>query len=147
MFGTSAITAVTAQNTRAVTGVVTLDPAFVVAQVTAVVEDLSPAAVKTGMLAVGPTVEAVAELAARGLLPHLVVDPVLVSSTGQRLLDDAGIDAYRYAAAPAGRGGHAQPAGRRPSSPGARSPSSGQPRGHDRGRPRSSGRSAPARSS
>jgi hydroxymethylpyrimidine/phosphomethylpyrimidine kinase len=100
VFGTTALSAVTAQNTRAVTGVVTLDPAFVVAQVTAVVEDLAPAAVKTGMLALGPTVEAVAELAASGLLPHLVVDPVLVSSTGQRLLDDAGIDAYRSALLP-----------------------------------------------
>jgi hydroxymethylpyrimidine/phosphomethylpyrimidine kinase len=100
VFGTSALSAVTAQNTRAVAGVVTLDPGFVVAQVKAVVEDLSPAAVKTGMLAIGPTVEAVAGLAAEGLLPHLVVDPVLVSSTGHRLLDDDGIDAYRRSLLP-----------------------------------------------
>jgi len=95
VFGTCAVTAVTAQNTRAVTGVVVIEPAFVVAQIEAVVEDLAPRAVKTGMLATGATVAAVAALAARGLLAQLVVDPVLVSSTGQRLVDDEGLDAYR----------------------------------------------------
>ncbi len=95
VFGTSAVTAVTAQNTRAVIGVVVLDPDFVVAQIEAVLDDLAPAAVKTGMLAVGGIVHAVAGLAERGALPHLVVDPVLVSSTGHRLVDDDGIDAYR----------------------------------------------------
>jgi hydroxymethylpyrimidine/phosphomethylpyrimidine kinase len=95
VFGTSALSAVTAQNTTAVTGVVVLDPGFVVAQIEAVLSDLHPAAVKTGMLATGPIVTAVADLAAAGRLPHLVVDPVLVSSTGHRLLDDDGIDAYR----------------------------------------------------
>jgi hydroxymethylpyrimidine/phosphomethylpyrimidine kinase len=95
VFGTCAITAVTAQNTRAVTGVVVIDPAFVVAQIEAVVEDLAPSAVKTGMLASGATVAAVAAVAARGLLRQLVVDPVLVSSTGHRLVDDEGLDAYR----------------------------------------------------
>jgi hydroxymethylpyrimidine/phosphomethylpyrimidine kinase len=95
VFGTSAVTAVTAQNTRAVTGVVALDPAFVVAQIEAVLADLRPRAVKTGMLASGATVLAVAGLADRGAFELLVVDPVLVSSTGHRLVDDAGIDAYR----------------------------------------------------
>lgn len=95
VFGTSAITAVTAQNTRAVTGVVAIDPAFVVAQIEAVLDDLRPRAVKTGMLASGATVAAVAALAERGALERLVVDPVLVSSTGHRLVDDEGIHAYR----------------------------------------------------
>jgi hydroxymethylpyrimidine kinase/phosphomethylpyrimidine kinase len=95
VFGTTAITAVTAQNTREVIGVVTMDPAFVVAQIEAVLDDLSPRAVKTGMLATAATVAAVAALARRGALAQLVVDPVLVSSTGQALLEDAGVDAYR----------------------------------------------------
>ncbi len=95
VFGTSALSAVTAQNTTAVSGVVVLDPGFVVAQVEAVLSDLHPTAVKTGMLATGPIVAAVADLAAAGRLPHLVVDPVLVSSTGHRLVDDDGIEAYR----------------------------------------------------
>jgi hydroxymethylpyrimidine kinase/phosphomethylpyrimidine kinase len=95
VFGTSAITAVTAQNTRAVTGVLTIDPAFVVAQIEAVLDDLHPRAVKTGMLATGATVAALAALAARGAFERLVVDPVLVSSTGHALMDDDGVDAYR----------------------------------------------------
>jgi len=95
VFGTSAITAVTAQNTRGVTGIVAIDPAFVLAQVQAVLDDLRPRAVKTGMLASGATINAVAALAERGALERLVVDPVLVSSTGHRLVDELGVDAYR----------------------------------------------------
>jgi hydroxymethylpyrimidine/phosphomethylpyrimidine kinase len=95
LLGTTAVTAVTAQNTAAVVGVVTLDPEFVVAQVRAVTSDLTVAAAKTGMLARPDTVAAVAELAARGELPPLVVDPVLVSSTGHPLMDEGGVDAYR----------------------------------------------------
>jgi len=95
LFGTCALTAVTAQDTNGVTAVSALDPAMVVAQVRAVVDDLAPAAVKTGMLANPDIVAAVAGLAADGLLGSLVVDPVLVSTSGHRLMDDGGIDAYR----------------------------------------------------
>jgi hydroxymethylpyrimidine/phosphomethylpyrimidine kinase len=95
VFGTSAVTAVTAQNTFAVTGVVAMDPAIVVAQIEAVLDDLAPRAAKTGMLASAATVAAVAALAERGAFALLVVDPVLVSSTGHPLIDDAGVDAYR----------------------------------------------------
>ncbi|HEY3941001.1 MAG TPA: bifunctional hydroxymethylpyrimidine kinase/phosphomethylpyrimidine kinase [Acidimicrobiales bacterium] len=93
--GACALTAVTAQNTTGVYGVVRLDPTFVVQQVTTVCEDLDVRAVKTGMLASSDTVAAVAALAARGMLPHLVVDPVLVSSTGHLLMDEGGVGAYR----------------------------------------------------
>ena len=92
---TTAVTAVTAQNTVGVTSVQNVDPAFVAAQVLSVVEDFDVRAVKTGMLAQPATVEKVAELANEGLLPHLVVDPVLVSSTGHPLMDVGGVDAYR----------------------------------------------------
>jgi hydroxymethylpyrimidine/phosphomethylpyrimidine kinase len=95
VFGTTAVTAVTAQHTAAVLGVVAMEPEFVVAQIEAVLSDLHPAAAKTGMLARPETVRAVADLAARGVLPPLVVDPVLVSSTGQALMDEGGVDAYR----------------------------------------------------
>ena len=94
---TTALTAVTAQNTVGVTSVQNVDPAFVAAQVLSVVEDFDVRAVKTGMLAQPATVEKVAELANEGLLPHLVVDPVLVSSTGHALMDVGGVDAYRDA--------------------------------------------------
>lgn len=84
-YGASAITAVTAQNTRGVTGVHQLPAAMLASQLDAVLDDLPVAAVKTGMLG---SAEAAGEIAARaraGGLPNLVVDPVLVSSTGYAL--------------------------------------------------------------
>jgi len=95
VFGTSAITALTAQNTAAVLGVLAIDPAFVVAQADAVLDDLTVRAVKTGLLATSGTVAAVADLAAAGRLPNLVVDPVMVASTGDRLLDRDAEALYR----------------------------------------------------
>jgi hydroxymethylpyrimidine/phosphomethylpyrimidine kinase len=86
-FGTSAITALTAQNTRRVVGVFAVPTEFVLAQIEAVLADLPVAAVKTGMLATAGTVQAVARLAAAGRLPRLVVDPVMVASSGDRLLE------------------------------------------------------------
>ena len=95
LHGASAITAVTAQNTVAVVDYVALEPRMVVAQIDAVASDMPVAAVKTGMLATGPIVEAVAEAVARWRLPHLVVDPVMVAKSGDRLLDPAAEAAYR----------------------------------------------------
>lgn len=98
--GTTALTAITAQNTVGVTAVCALEAEMVVAQVDAVVSDMSIRAVKTGMLARPRTIEAIATLAASGVLPQLVVDPVLVSSTGHALMEDGGADAYRHALLP-----------------------------------------------
>ena len=92
--GTSAITALTAQNTVGVDGVHVPPVAFLLAQLDAVLGDLPVAAVKTGMLATEEVVRAVAGVAASGRLPNLVVDPVLVSSTGARLLDPGAEVAY-----------------------------------------------------
>jgi len=94
VFGTSALTALTAQNTLGVRGVHPVPAAFVVAQVEAVLEDLDVRAVKTGMLATLENVRAVAQLAAAGRLPFLVVDPVMVSSSGDRLLEQVAERAY-----------------------------------------------------
>ena len=94
VFGTCAVTALTAQNTTAVLGVLPVPADFVVQQVEAVLSDLDVRAVKTGMLATAETVAAVAALAAAGRLPHLVVDPVMVSSSGARLLEAAAERAY-----------------------------------------------------
>src|SRR5271156_3057511 len=94
VYGTCALTAVTAQNTAEVRGVVALEPAFVRHQVETVLDDFAVASVKTGMLATAAAVAVVSDLAQRGLLPRLVVDPVLVSSTGHRLLEPAGVAAY-----------------------------------------------------
>jgi hydroxymethylpyrimidine/phosphomethylpyrimidine kinase len=92
--GTSVLTAVPAQNTAEVRGVVALEPGFVRLQIETVLDDFDVRAVKTGMLANEGIVNAVASLAASGALPRLVVDPVLVSSSGHRLMEDAGVDAY-----------------------------------------------------
>ena len=92
--GACALTAVTAQNTTEVRGVVALEPAFVRLQIETVLDDLDVQATKTGMLANAGVIATVAALAARGVLPHLVVDPVLVTSSGHPLLEPEGVSAY-----------------------------------------------------
>ena len=88
VFGTSAITAVTAQNTVGVRAVHPIPASVVRAQIDAVADDLRPAAIKTGMLAtlelVGTVAEAIADL---DLGANYVLDPVMVASSGDRLLD------------------------------------------------------------
>jgi hydroxymethylpyrimidine/phosphomethylpyrimidine kinase len=87
--GTTAITAITAQNTVGVTAVEAISPAMVVEQVRAVVEDIGVDAVKVGMLGSAVTAQAVGE--AFDLLPEgtpIVVDPVMVAESGARLLDE-----------------------------------------------------------
>jgi hydroxymethylpyrimidine/phosphomethylpyrimidine kinase len=92
--GTSAITAVTAQNSVTVTDYVALEPRMVVAQVEAVASDMPVAGVKTGMLATREIVAAVADVLRRLALPHVVVDPVMVAKGGARLLDPEAERAY-----------------------------------------------------
>ena len=92
VYGASAITALTAQNTTGVRDVHGVPAAHVVAQVEAVLDDLDVRAAKTGMLGTAEVVRAVAGLADR--LPHLVVDPVMVASSGARLLEQAAEQAY-----------------------------------------------------
>ena len=95
VFGASAITALTVQNSVEVRDVHVPPPTFLRAQVEAVLDDLPVAAVKTGMLASAPVVEVVTDLASAGRLPRLVVDPVMVASSGARLLDADATAAYR----------------------------------------------------
>ena len=88
VFGTSAITALTAQNTLAVTGVHPVPPEFVRAQLEALAADLPPAALKSGMLGTREVVEETALAIARyGWRDRYVLDPVMVSTSGHRLLD------------------------------------------------------------
>jgi hydroxymethylpyrimidine/phosphomethylpyrimidine kinase len=93
--GTSAITAVTAQNTLGVSGFVELSPDIVRAQIDDVVSDLAPSAAKTGMLASAEIVEAVAAAVEAHGLAQLVVDPVMVAKGGARLLRDDAVEALR----------------------------------------------------
>jgi hydroxymethylpyrimidine/phosphomethylpyrimidine kinase len=88
-FGTSALTAVTVQNTRGVSGVHPIPVDVVRAQIAAVADDLPPAACKTGMLATAELVRAVAEAIRAHGLPNYVLDPVMVATSGDRLLDES----------------------------------------------------------
>ncbi|MGA2210616.1 MAG: bifunctional hydroxymethylpyrimidine kinase/phosphomethylpyrimidine kinase [Acidimicrobiales bacterium] len=95
VMGTLAITAVTAQNTLGVQLVQTLPAAMVVAQIESVMSDLHPAAAKTGMLATSDIVKSVIAKIHDGSLPPLVVDPVLVASSGDPLFEGHAVrDAY-----------------------------------------------------
>jgi hydroxymethylpyrimidine/phosphomethylpyrimidine kinase len=95
VFGTLVVTAVTAQNTQAVTGVEVMTPEFVEAQLDAVFADFAVAAAKTGMLATTGNIEVVAARAARGEMAWLVVDPVMVASSGSPLVAGDAAAAYR----------------------------------------------------
>ena len=87
VFGTSALTAITAQNTRGVSAIHPIPLEVVRAQIEAVAEDLPPAGFKTGMLATVPLVETVAQAIREHGLPNYVLDPVMVATSGDRLLD------------------------------------------------------------
>jgi hydroxymethylpyrimidine/phosphomethylpyrimidine kinase len=91
VYGASAITAITAQNTVGVIEAAVLSADLVTAQIEAVAGDIELHAVKTGMLGDAAVVEAVAAAIRELDLPLLVVDPVLASSGGARLLDDDGV--------------------------------------------------------
>ena len=92
VYGATAITALTAQNTKGVEGVMAVPPEFVLAQMRAVANDLAVGAIKIGMLATGPIIEAVA--AGLDAFPEVpvVLDPVMVATSGDPLLDDDAVD-------------------------------------------------------
>ncbi len=95
VYGTSALTAITAQNTLGVTGVQEMTPDMVAAQIDAVVSDIGTDAVKTGMLSNSPIVRVVADKVTEHGLPNLVVDPVMVAKGGDPLLQEEAVDALR----------------------------------------------------
>jgi hydroxymethylpyrimidine/phosphomethylpyrimidine kinase len=95
VYGTSAITAITAQNTLGVTAWEAVSTELVVAQIEAVAGDLPPHAVKTGMLATAAIVEAVAAAIGGLDLPNLVVDPVMIAKGGDRLLREDAVAAIK----------------------------------------------------
>jgi hydroxymethylpyrimidine/phosphomethylpyrimidine kinase len=91
VYGVSAITAVTVQSTMGVDGVAPLSADLVTAQIESVAGDIEIHATKIGMLATAAIVEAVAAAIRELELPLVVVDPVLVSTSGERLLDSDGV--------------------------------------------------------
>ncbi len=94
VYGTSVVAALTAQSTRGVHAVLAVPPAFVRAQLDAVLDDLGADAVKTGMLLEAATVQTVAAVLAARRMP-LVVDPVMTAKGGTTLLRRAAVDALR----------------------------------------------------
>lgn len=94
-FGCAVITSLTAQSTRGVTGVHVVPPKFVREQVETLVDDVRIDAVKIGMLATADVATTVAALIAERRLSNVVLDPVMVSAAGSRLLDEDAIDAVR----------------------------------------------------
>ena len=95
VFGTTAITAVTVQNTKGVESYEELSPETVGAQIRAVVTDIGVHAAKTGMLASAAIIEAVADALVETRVPNLVVDPVFVSKHGHPLLQEDAVEALR----------------------------------------------------
>jgi hydroxymethylpyrimidine/phosphomethylpyrimidine kinase len=95
VYGASVLTALTAQSTRGVTGILSVPPAFVTLQIATLAADLNIRAVKTGMLNDRATVLAVAEAVRRYKLAPLVVDPVMVATSGDMLLERGAVEALR----------------------------------------------------
>lgn len=95
VYGTSAITAITAQNTVGVTQILELSPDLVAAQIDAVILDIGANALKTGMLANAALIEIVAQKIRDHRLQNLVVDPVMVAKSGDLLLRRDAIEALR----------------------------------------------------
>lgn len=95
VFGASVITAVTAQNTVGVQGIHDIPPTFVAQQIDSVFSDLTVNAVKIGMLSGPAIIEAVAEGLDRHRATRIVLDPVMVAASGDRLLAPEAIDALR----------------------------------------------------
>ena len=95
VYGTSVLTAITAQNTLRVTEVLELPVSMVAAQIDAVLSDIGTDAVKTGMLSSAAIIDVVADKVEEHGLTNLVVDPVMVSKSGDRLLQEDAIHAMR----------------------------------------------------
>jgi len=95
VYGASAITALTAQNTQRVSGIHPVPPEFVAEQIDAVFGDLAVGAVKIGMVAQLAVIEAVVASLKRWSPKHIVLDPVMVATSGHRLLNLGAVEALR----------------------------------------------------
>ncbi|KWV59520.1 hydroxymethylpyrimidine/phosphomethylpyrimidine kinase [Bradyrhizobium macuxiense] len=95
VYGASAITALTAQNTTGVSGIHPVPAAFVAAQIDAVFSDLVVGAVKIGMVTQAETIAAIADGLKRWAPRHVVLDPVMVATSGDRLLAAEAVDALK----------------------------------------------------
>ena len=95
VYAMSAITALTAQNTMGVYDVMEVSPAFLKAQIDCIFSDIRPDAVKTGMVSSAALIDVIADALCRYQAKNIVVDPVMVSTSGSRLLRQDAIDALK----------------------------------------------------
>lgn len=95
VFGMSAITALTAQNTTGVTGIMEVSPEFLAQQIDAVFTDIRPDAVKIGMVSSDDLIHVIAEKLRFYNAQHIVVDPVMVATSGARLINEDAIQALK----------------------------------------------------
>lgn len=95
VYGMSAITALTAQNTTGVTGIMEVTPDFLRQQLEAVFTDIYPDAVKIGMVSSGALIEVIAEELKKFEAKHIVVDPVMVATSGAKLISDEAVTALK----------------------------------------------------
>jgi hydroxymethylpyrimidine/phosphomethylpyrimidine kinase len=95
VYGTTVLTALTAQSTRGVRAIADLAPDFVAAQMDVLLEDVTVDAAKTGMLSRAAVIDVVVDRLRARPVPHLVVDPVMVATSGARLLEPAAVDVLR----------------------------------------------------
>ena len=101
VYAMSAITALTAQNTTGVTGILEVTPEFLALQLDAVFTDIFPDAVKTGMVASGRLIEVIADKLAEYGARNIVVDPVMVATSGAKLISDEAIGVLKARLLPA----------------------------------------------
>jgi len=93
VYGMSALTALTAQNTKGVTDILAVPPAFLAAQIDAVFTDIPPDAVKIGMVADAALIRVIAKKLAKYRARNIVLDPVMVATSGARLIAEEAVDA------------------------------------------------------
>ena len=103
VFATSAITALTAQNTTGVTDIFDVSPRFLAAQIDAVFTDIRPDAVKIGMVSQAALIEVIAERLSFYQAENIVVDPVMVATSGAKLISDDAIDILKERLLPLAR--------------------------------------------
>lgn len=91
VFATSAITALTAQNTMGVTGISVVTPEFLEKQIRAVFDDIRPDAVKIGMMASGELIETIVRCLKEYKAENIVLDPVMIATSGSKLMEDGAL--------------------------------------------------------
>ena len=95
VYAMSAITALTAQNTTGVSGIMEVTPEFLASQLDAVITDIFPDAVKTGMVASSNLIKEIAKAIKKYNLKNIVVDPVMVATSGSKLISDDAIETLK----------------------------------------------------